>query len=149
VFIEQWYQGWPEVGSVKMNDWLQFQAIRDEVNKALESQRQTGTIGSALAAEVILYANDNVQSMLARLGNELHFILITSSATVRPMSERTEDAVLNEALGVAIGVKASQSPKCSRCWHRCEDVGIHIEHPELCGRCIGNISGKPEVRHFA
>lgn len=149
VFVEQWYQDWPEVGNVKMNDWLRFQAIRDEVNKALESQRQAGVIGSALAAEVILYANDEVQSMLARLGDELRFILITSSATVRPMSERTENAILNEELGLAIGVKASLHPKCSRCWHRCEDVGTHAEHPELCGRCIGNISDKPEVRHFA
>lgn len=149
VFVEQWYQDWPQIGNVPMHDWLQFQAIRDEVNRALESQRQTGVIGSALAAEVTLYAEESVQSMLARLNDELRFILITSSATVRPMRERTEEAVLNEELGVAIGVKASLHPKCSRCWHRCEDVGTHVDHPELCQRCIGNISGKPELRHFA
>ncbi len=149
IFVEQWYQAWPKVGNVKMSDWQQFQAIRDEVNKALESQRQAGLIGSALAAEVTLYAEDGVRSILDRLGDELRFILITSAAVVRPMSERTEDAILNEELGVAIGVKASAHPKCGRCWHRCEDVGTHVEHPELCGRCVGNISEKPELRHFA
>ena len=123
--------------------------IRDEVNTALETQRQTGLIGSGLAAEVTLFAEEGVQAMLARLGDELRFILITSSATVRPMSERTENAVLNEELGVAIGVKASPHPKCSRCWHRCEDVGTHEAHPELCQRCIVNISGDEELRHFA
>jgi isoleucyl-tRNA synthetase len=149
IFVEQWYKDWPQVGNVTMNDWLQLQAIRDEVNKALESQRQAGIIGSALAAEVTLYADDNATSILARLGDELRFILITSSAIVRPMSERPEEVVLNEELGVAIAVKASSYPKCGRCWHRCEDVGTHAEHPELCQRCIGNISDKPELRTFA
>lgn len=149
IFIEQWYQAWPEVSKVSMNDWLQFQAIRDEVNKALEHQRQTGLIGSGLAAEVTLYADESVQSILERLGDELRFILITSSAIVRPMSERTDDAVLNEELGVAISVQASPHSKCSRCWHRCEDVGTQAIHPELCKRCIVNITGDEELRHFA
>ncbi len=149
IFVEQWYKDWPQVGNVTMNDWLQLQAIRDEVNKALEGQRQAGIIGSALAAEVMLYVDDNATSILTRLGEELRFILITSSAIVRPMSERPEEVVLNEELGVAIAIKASSYPKCGRCWHRCEDVGTHAEHPELCQRCIGNISDKPEIREFA
>ena len=149
IFVEQWYQSWPQVGNVTMNDWLQLQAIRDEVNKALENQRQAGVIGSGLAAEVTLYADDTSKSMLARLGDELRFILITSLATVCPISERTPDAVINEELGIAISVKASSYAKCGRCWHRCEDVGTHEEHPELCQRCIGNISDVPELRKFA
>lgn len=149
LFVETWYQAWPKVDSVTMNDWLQFQAIRDEANKALESQRQTGLIGSALGAEVTIYADESIQTLLARLGEELRFILITSAAIVRPMSERPEDVVLNEELGVAIGVKASSSAKCSRCWHRSADVGTNDAHPELCPRCVGNISGQPELRQFA
>ncbi len=149
LFVETWYDAWPKIEKISMNDWLQFQAIRDEVNKALELQRQAGLIGSGLAAEVTLFAEAEMYSMLQRLGDELRFILITSRATVRPMSERTKDAVLNEELGVAIGVKASPHPKCARCWHRCETVGAHAEHPELCHRCIVNISGDEELRHFA
>ncbi len=149
IFVEQWYQAWPQVSNVSMDEWQQWHAIRDEVNKALENQRQAGLIGSALAAEVTLYASTHVQSLLARLGDELRFILITSSATVRPMSERTADAVENEELGVAIAVQASLHPKCSRCWHRSDDVGVDNKHPELCQRCLGNISGDDELRHFA
>ena len=150
IFVEQWYKAWPNVNNtISMEDWQQLHAIRDEVNKALESQRQTGLIGSALAAEVTLYASAGAKSTLDALGEELRFILITSSATVRPMSERTADTVLNEELGVAIHVQASLHPKCSRCWHRSDDVGTHLEHPELCQRCIGNISGDEELRHFA
>jgi isoleucyl-tRNA synthetase len=149
IFVEQWYQAWPEVSNVSMDNWQQLYAIRDEVNKALETQRQAGLIGSALAAEVILYASPDAEALLAKLGDELRFILITSSAIVRPMSECTIDALVNEDLGVAISVQASPHPKCGRCWHRREDIGRDHEHPELCTRCVGNISGDDEVRRFA
>ena len=149
VFLEEWYQDWPAVSHVNMDDWTQIHAIRDEVNKALEATRQAGLIGSGLAADVTLYANDQATVILDRLQNELRFVLITSSARVLPMRDCPADAILNEALGVAIHVQASDAVKCDRCWHRCDDVGENIEHPELCQRCVGNISGDDEVRHFA
>ena len=45
-------------------------------------------------------------------------------------------------------VSASTYEKCARCWHRRPDVGQDKQHPELCLRCVGNISGKDEVRQF-
>ena len=48
-----------------------------------------------------------------------------------------------------VDVKASAATKCDRCWHYCDDVGKHPEHPMLCGRCISNLHGTGEVRHFA
>jgi isoleucyl-tRNA synthetase len=132
-----------------MEDWSQVNAIRDEVNNALATKRQEGVIGSGLAAVVTLYASDSAQSLLAKLGDELRFILITSAATVCPMSECTSDVVKNEELGIAIHVEASTHVKCDRCWHRREDVGRDSTHPELCLRCVGNITGHDELRHFA
>lgn len=149
VFLERWYDAWPEVSNVSMEDWQQVYAIRDEVNKALETKRQEGVIGSGLAAVVTLYASASAQSLLAKLGDELRFILITSAATVRPMSECATDVVKNEELGIAIHVAASTHAKCDRCWHRREDVGRDSTHPELCLRCVGNITGHDELRHFA
>ena len=149
VCIEEWYQDWPTVSHVKMDDWTQLQAIRDEVNKALEATRQAGLIGSGLAADVTLYANEKTKSILDRLQNELRFVLITSSTHVLSMQDRPADAVLNEELGVAIRVQASEAAKCERCWHRCEDIGENSDHPELCLRCVGNISGDDEMRYFA
>jgi len=149
VFIEQWYTDWPVIDHVEMDYWQQIQLVRDEVNKALEHQRKEGIIGSALAAEVTLFATEKARSMLARLGDELRFVLITSSATVLPMEDCSPDALLNEELGVAILVQASQNAKCERCWHRRADVGEDESHPELCLRCVGNISGVDELRQFA
>ena len=149
VFVEEWYQDWPTVSGVHMDDWAQVHAIRDEVNKALEATRQAGLIGSGLAANVTLYASEQPKAILDKLQNELRFILITSSTLVLSMNERPADAILNEALGVAIQVRASEAMKCERCWHRCDDLGENAEHPTLCLRCVGNISGDDEVRHFA
>jgi isoleucyl-tRNA synthetase len=148
IFVEQWYTQWPEIHSIDMAEWQQLQLIRDEVNKALENQRQAGVIGSALAAEIIIYASKNVASLLAKLGDELRFLMITSAAELRAIEQRPEDVVLNEELGVAIHVSPSHYEKCARCWHRCEDVGQHSEHPLLCQRCVINISGKGEERQF-
>lgn len=149
IFIEEWYRAWPKMADVDMAYWEKIQAIRDEVNKALEHERQVGLIGSGLSAEVTLYVDAEVETILGRLHDELRFILITSSAKIRPLNERPEDAMFNEELGLAIDVENSVYSKCERCWHRREDVGSHDEHPSLCQRCVGNISGHDETRCFA
>jgi isoleucyl-tRNA synthetase len=48
--------------------------------------------------------------------------------------------------GVWLKVRRSGGTKCVRCWHLTSDVGSVAEHPELCGRCAGNIGGAPERR---
>lgn len=147
IFVEEWYSAWPLVEGVNMADWDELHLIRDEVNKALEDTRQQGAIGSALAAEVTLYANDKVMPKLTRLGEELRFLLITSDAKVEPMASLPAGLSTTE-FGVGIRVVASSHEKCARCWHRRPDVGIDSQHPELCSRCVNNISGKEEERHF-
>lgn len=149
VFLEEWYTAWPNIGSIDMDYWSTLQSIRDEVNKALEKQRKEEVIGSALAAEVTIYANEPAYSILSRLEDEMRFVFITSAARVLPMHTRPNALTINESLGIAVLVESSQSPKCARCWHRCSDVGENVQHPELCQRCVGNISGQDEMRHFA
>lgn len=149
IFLEQWYDKWPTIENVDMVFWQQLQLIRDEVNRSLENQRKEGVIGSALAADVVLYADEKTRPQLSKLAEELRFVLITSSAVVRPMNEFKGGALPNNDLGVVISVSASTHEKCGRCWHRREDVGLDPNHPELCQRCIGNINGHDEERHFA
>ncbi|MDR3443059.1 MAG: isoleucine--tRNA ligase [Legionella sp.] len=147
VFTELWYNAWPVVDAVNMAEWNELHLVRDEVNKALEETRQKGEIGSALAAEVTLYADSKTLPKLTRLGEELRFLLITSGATVLPMDSAPAGLVATE-YGVSIQVAPSTHEKCARCWHRRSDVGQDAQHPELCLRCVGNISGQDEVRQF-
>jgi isoleucyl-tRNA synthetase len=149
IFLERWYGNWPEMPNVDLDNWKQISLIRDFVNKAIETERAEGKIGSSLAARVTIYANESAYQLLAHLEDELRFVLITSAAAIRPLAERPLTTILNDELGVAVSVEPSLAPKCSRCWHRSEEIGVDLTHPELCPRCIGNITHQDELRRFA
>ncbi len=149
VFYETWYQDWPDTQPVDMQKWQRIQSVRDEVNKALETQRKASIVGSSLTADVTLFVKNDLESLFNQFGNEVRFILMTSSVDIQAWEKRTEDALINEELGLAVSVKASTAEKCSRCWHRLDDVGHNLEHPSLCSRCIDNITGHDEQRLFA
>jgi isoleucyl-tRNA synthetase len=55
---------------------------------------------------------------------------------------------LSSGSAIWIEAKASAHTKCERCWNQRADVGMHAEHPTLCGRCIVNISSDGERRFF-
>jgi len=86
---------------------------------------------------------------LQRLGDELRFVFITSYARVHPLSEKAADAVETEIKGLAVRVVPSAFTKCIRCWHHREDVGTYKDHPQICGRCVQNVTGPGETRSHA
>jgi len=119
------------------------------VNKELENQRAAKTIGGNLQAEVTLYAEGALAAELAKLGNELRFVLITSAVDIAPLAQAPAEAVESELAGLKLVVRKTGHSKCGRCWHHLPDVGTHAEHPDICGRCVENIEGAGEVRHYA
>lgn len=141
VFEEQWY-GLPDAGmdASALGAWQDIRNMRELVNKKLEEQRAAGAIGSALQAEVDVYAiKKDTFELLARLGDDLRFVFITSRANVH----------LREGGGLGIEVKPSAHAKCDRCWHYRADVGSDAAHPTLCGRCVSNLHGAGEARRYA
>ena len=122
----------------EISDWLAIEAWRNRVNKQLEEARSAGLIGSALAAEVDVFASGNDYEILARLGDDLRLVFITSRATVHRAADEAR-----------IDVSASTHDKCERCWHYREDVGADKNHATLCGRCVSNLYGEGEARHYA
>jgi isoleucyl-tRNA synthetase len=117
--------------------WAAIRAVREVVNKAIEDVRAAGAVGSSLQANVRIGAPDATRALLASLGEDLKFVLITSSA----------ELAVAEAL--AVEVKPSTDSKCERCWHYRDDVGHDAAHPTLCGRCTSNLFGAGEARHVA
>jgi isoleucyl-tRNA synthetase len=85
------------------------------------------------------------------LEDELRFVTITSTARVETcMAEDLPDfGKSSPMLGLRVAAVTSTQPKCVRCWHSRADVGALAEHPQLCGRCVDNITGKGEQRKFA
>jgi len=152
VFTGVWYEGLfglSEQETVDNASWTQILSVRAEVNKSLEIARKENVIGGGLEAEVTLYASDELTTLLNLLDDELRFVLITSKADVKPLSEAPSDATNTEIDGLSVVVTKSAAEKCSRCWHHHETVGKSEAHPELCGRCITNIDGEGEQRKFA
>ncbi|MBD3820906.1 MAG: isoleucine--tRNA ligase [Thiotrichales bacterium] len=152
IFVEQWYEGLTALDeSQAMNSayWDTIMAVRSAVAKQLELLRNEGAVKGSLTAEVTLYAEDALLAQIESLEDELRFVLITSYAKVLPMSAKTDAAVESEMDGLWLEAKATDKPKCGRCWHHREDVGTHSEDEELCQRCIDNVHGDGETRHFA
>ncbi|MGK0497276.1 isoleucine--tRNA ligase [Neptuniibacter pectenicola] len=151
VHLDLWYQGLtklPENCPLDSAYWEQLMAVKDAVNKQLEEQRNAGVVGGSLEAEVTLYCSDELQQLLAKLDDELRFVLITSQAQVAPLCAAV-DAKQTELDGLQVKIVKSSAEKCPRCWHYRADVGLNADEPELCGRCVENVHGDGESRSFA
>ncbi|MEQ3659444.1 MAG: isoleucine--tRNA ligase [Glaciecola sp.] len=153
VFTGTWYEGMPKTeqqnSGFDNTFWQSLMTIKAEVNSALEKARNEKVIGGSLEAKVILYVTEEKAEALAKLKDELRFVLITSEAEVKGLSEKTDTAVSLSDNEVFVDVLKADGEKCSRCWHFKEDVGSDPKHPELCNRCIDNVDGQGEVRHYA
>ena len=137
--------------AISKADWQSIQSVRSGVSKSLETLRAAGTIGAALEASVTVYASDKLGAALAKLGDELRFVFITSTATVLPLASKPTDAevITIDGESFAVAATTANGEKCVRCWHRREDVGANASHPELCGRCVSNIDDNGEQRNIA
>ncbi len=151
VFLSEWYELPISNASDAMGDafWSSCVAVRQDVNKAMEAERAQGNIRGSLDAIVTLYATSELRQMLATLGDELRFVLITSGADLADIADAPTEALAGEVEGLKVLVSASDAEKCERCWHRRDDIGSASEHPTLCGRCVTNVDGEGEVRHYA
>ncbi|MGO2010673.1 MAG: isoleucine--tRNA ligase [Pseudoalteromonas sp.] len=151
VFTSVWYEGLKATshGKFSNEDWLTILSVRDEVNRVLEAARKEEVLGATLQANVKLYASEELTEKLAALGDELRFVLLTSTVSVAAVTSQPADTQTTEIEGLYISVAATDAPKCERCWHYCDDVGSNPEHPEICGRCVNNVDGEGEQRQFA
>ncbi len=149
VFVAEWYQ-LPQVPADSFADsyWDLVADVKTAVNKVLEAKRGSGEVGGSLGAEVTLYCDDKLAAELAKLGDELRFVLITSTAAIAPIAQ-AQNAEATEVAGLQVAVKKSEHAKCARCWHHRADVGANPTHAEICVRCVENVDGQGESREFA
>lgn len=138
VFTKEWYD-LPEVAlnDVGESDWQTILAVKELANKAMDEARTDKVINSSLSASLDITADGTTYQTLAKLGDELRFVLITSAVN------------LIKGDDVAVKVAPALGEKCVRCWHILPSVGSVAQHPELCPRCVENAFGAGEVRKFA
>ena len=147
VFISEWYDGLfaMENADITAEDWDRISNVKDAINKAIEVKRKDGVIGGSLQAEVTIHADEQLYAVLSKLEDELRFVFITSQAKLIKDDAGEE----TDIEGLKLTIEASEAEKCERCWHYREDVGSNSEHPTICNRCVDNVVGDGEVRHYA
>ncbi len=150
VFLSTWYHcpTATQPSAIPDTTWEMVTRVRELINKALEPLRANKEIGGNLDAEVNLYCSAACHAALAPLKDELRFAFIVSSATLHPLTEKPASAIATDILDLYLTVAASTQAKCERCWHHRVEVGQHSQHPTLCQRCIDNVAGTGEARHF-
>ena len=136
IFVET-YAVLPAPDEALLAKWSRIRELRDAVNKDIEALRADGMVGSSLQANVALEVAAGDHALLASLGDDLKFVLITSAI----------DLIAGNTLQAT--VSTSSAAKCERCWHYRGDVGIDPAHPTICGRCTSNLFGAGENRTFA
>ncbi|SPJ33170.1 isoleucine--tRNA ligase [Kushneria phyllosphaerae] len=152
VLLETYYEGLatlPEDATMGRAFWDRVIEVKQAVNKQLEDARNEGIIKGALDSEVTLYVDDELHALLSRFEEELRFVLITSEATLAPLSAGG-DARTTELDGLKVAIRLSEFDKDERSWERRADVGANPDYPTLSARSISNLPDGPgEVRRYA
>ena len=139
VFFETWKEPLPAPAdeALLLTRWALLREVRAVASKAIEEVRTAGGVGSSLQAEIVIEAPAATLAELARLGDDLKFVFITSQATAKEGAE------------LKVTVTPSAATKCERCWHYRSDVGSDGNYPSVCARCISNLYGAGQPRTFA
>ncbi len=120
--------------------WAKALALREDVNKALELARAEKIVGKPLDAEICLYVSPEAQAAVDEIRDmDLAALCIVSGLEL--VSAPGEGYAGENFPGVTVAVRASQAPKCVRCWTHSASVGQDAEHPELCARCAAVVRG--------
>jgi isoleucyl-tRNA synthetase len=149
VFLNAWHQFPAGAERISSIDWDSLIALKADVARELERLRALGSLGSSLEAEVTVFVPEALAPRFDMMRDELRFLLITGEARIAPAASLPEAAVKATQEGVWIEVKPSTHAKCVRCYQFRSDVGSHPNHPEICARCVLNVEGPGEERHFA
>ena len=112
----------------QQEDWTTLLQVRDEILKALETERANKVIGGGLEAQVKVSVADPVYSVLQRYAGELRYLFIVSAVAL-------EKAAANGSGPVDIQVAKAEGKKCDRCWNYSTHVGEDEKHPTVCERC--------------
>ena len=117
--------------------WALLSSVRDQVNVALEEQRQQKVITSSLSARVSVAASGSLAELLERYRQELPAIFGVSQVVL--------DQAPTESTNVTVSVYRADGTKCERCWRYVPSVSEAPEFEGLCERCVDALSQPPQL----
>ncbi|WWO97586.1 MAG: isoleucine--tRNA ligase [Candidatus Dasytiphilus stammeri] len=152
VFTEEWFDLVMDLDKnslINKDFWDELVTVRYDINKALEKTRREKKIRESLSVGIVIYTTGSIAEKLKTLGSELKFFLLTSSAEVRDYKLAPISSIHSQSISqFKLVLYKASGTKCLRCWNYTTDIGQNKQFPELCGRCVTNIIGKGEIRHF-
>jgi isoleucyl-tRNA synthetase len=110
--------------------WEPVLKLREQVNLAIEAERQRRRIGNPLEARVELAADAETCGKLRPFERELPAVFKVSQVALAEASDGS----------AAITILPAPGHKCARCWLVREDVGANPKYDDLCGRCAGVVA---------
>jgi isoleucyl-tRNA synthetase len=108
--------------------WEAALEVRGAALKALEEAREAKTIGSSLQAKLVVRGPADLLAPLKGL-NLPEFFIVSDV-----------DAQADGSQALSVSVSAAPGAKCPRCWRWQADIGVNPSQPELCGRCVRQLS---------
>ncbi len=130
------------IGAEQDAQWDMLKQMRSVILKAIEEQREQGSIKHSLEALVTIYLDPDAGFMtefnkfLKQLGKTNQSIedffkefLIVSQFTLADKKDGLAESTLK---GLSVGVAHAQGEKCQRCWHQ---VPVAEYKNGLCARC--------------
>ena len=123
----------------QQQDWSTLLAVREQVMKALEEERNSKRIGKGLEAQLTITAADPAYTVLTRHQDQLRYLFIVSAV-------KLAQGPGNGTGSVHVEVKKADGAKCERCWNYSTHVGEDKNYPTVCERCsavLKEIEGAP------
>ncbi len=149
--------GWPKSFSAWEAPSLiepvnQLRELRSVVNKSLEECRATKGLGASLEASIRLDCSNGslkgAMDWLLENGDPqvdcLRDWLLVSQLQIG--GEPWAEVLLSKETELGtIEIARARGEKCERCWHYEMDIGHHLEHPTLCGRCVETLNDQIKI----
>ena len=106
--------------NISNNNWNEILEVKKVVSKALEEKEKKNMIGSS-DADITIYCSRDLYNTLNALGEELKFIFITSSSSLRNIDEYNSSKIISlNNNKIAIDIINSKMKNV-------KDVGINVK----------------------
>jgi isoleucyl-tRNA synthetase len=130
VHLESFPDVTPYVDTALGATWGQLQAVREQVNAALEEKRKDKVIGTSLGARVVITATGPLAIVLDQHRDLLPMLFIVSDVALHVGTSEGTDAM-------RIEVERAPGLKCERCWRFVPSVRSEPQWAGICDRCVG------------
>jgi isoleucyl-tRNA synthetase len=127
------------LGEAELAAWERILALREEVTRVIEPARAAKQIGQSLEADIVVYTDGTLETILGPVSVDLAKTFIVSHVDFAPAADGPPSTMEIKGFGpIAVAMRPARGKKCGRCWQYREEVA---NEGDLCARCDEVVSG--------